>query len=958
MATYHLSVKAGKNVSSSGSRGASHYAYINRDGKYKRADIEKIESGNLPTWAKDAKHFWKSADKNERMNGRVYTELEISLPRELTQEQREELVSQFVEKTLGKNFTYSYAIHNPLARDGEQNPHVHLMFSERKLDGIDRDEAQHFKRYNSKNPELGGAGKDRYFNARNYVSEVRVSWANTANDYMESIGLDSRIDHRSYQKIGTEIQSQNFRADYISHDKYLISENINEIRRQNGETIIEKPSEVLKVLTSTQSFFTIRELDRFLEAHTDGQEQYLKAREAVLTCPEMAVLYGKDSVVLSSNELVGIEQSISALIFNANQDSRVQKPRTLVDKLPLNAVRVAETRTFNSEQEKAFYTLTSTDRISLLNGSAGTGKSYVLSAVSEAYKESDYQVHGIALQAITAKAIATDCDIPSSTIASFLAKYESGNLEVNNKTVLILDEAGMVGSRDMQKLLMIVENHHAQIKLVGDSYQLNAVMAGSAFNHIQQNLDHKNTASLENIQRQRSNEMKEASQHLSKHNVDQALEIYKALDRVNEYESHEFALVKTIQSWSLDQGESKLMLAHSNRDVNELNAMARSILIKDGKLSAESHKVSTYKGEIDLALGDKIVFKKNDKHLNVSNGETAKVIGFELDKQQNIKSMMVESDQGGKVSKIDLDSYQHFKHGYANTIHSSQGMTVENAYILASENMNANLTYVALTRHKGNVELNYSATAFNQDEKMWVRNSEGKYQEKELTPFDNLKRTLGRTEVKSFTTDYSVVQAKDELIKNYLRDHRSSLDDQRELYNLNSTFKAITTPDKHFSEKEIIEEVRNSLRSKALLGDEIVRFNGQMNIAKGEQLQLDQELTLKTGFFKKEHFGKDTPLQVIDAYKVKDQAVMKVRIKAEEYEVPFEKLNIRYSDKYLTEYKKDTSARFDSRHKVEMVSKFNQQLQQQKQSQPSQNLNAPNSKMTQSAPTMRHAPRM
>ncbi|MFX5046195.1 AAA family ATPase, partial [Acinetobacter baumannii] len=81
-------------------------------------------------------------------------------------------------------------------------------------------------------------------------------------------------------------------------------------------------------------------------------------------------------------------------------------PRTLIDKLPLNAVRVAETRTFNPEQEKAFYTLTSTDRISLLNGSAGTGKSYVLSAVSEAYKDSDYQVYGIALQAITAKAIA------------------------------------------------------------------------------------------------------------------------------------------------------------------------------------------------------------------------------------------------------------------------------------------------------------------------------------------------------------------------------------------------------------------------------------------------------------------------------------------------------------------------------------------------------------------------
>lgn len=175
MANYHLSVKTGKNVGSSGSRGASHYAYINREGKYKRDDLEQIESGNLPSWAVDAQHFWKVADKYERANGRVYTELEISLPRELNQEQRQELVQQFVEKTLGKNFTYSYAIHAPLASDGEQNPHVHLMFCERKLDGIDRTEQQFFRRYNPKNPELGGAGKDRYFSARIFVSDGFVA---------------------------------------------------------------------------------------------------------------------------------------------------------------------------------------------------------------------------------------------------------------------------------------------------------------------------------------------------------------------------------------------------------------------------------------------------------------------------------------------------------------------------------------------------------------------------------------------------------------------------------------------------------------------------------------------------------------------------------------------------------------------------------------------------------------
>lgn len=175
-----------------------------------------------------------------------------------------------------------------------------------------------------------------------------------------------------------------------------------------------------------------------------------------------------------------------------------------------------------------------------MNGSAGTGKSYVLSAVSEAYKESDYQVYGIALQAITAKSIANDCDIPSSTIVSFLSKYDSGNLEINNKTVLILDEAGMVGSRDMQRLLMLVEKHDAQIKLVGDSYQLSAVSAGHVFANIQENLDKKNIASLEDIQRQKhakeSDKMIQASKYLSKHEVGKAIDIYKSINMVNEYE--------------------------------------------------------------------------------------------------------------------------------------------------------------------------------------------------------------------------------------------------------------------------------------------------------------------------------------------------------------------------------------------------------------------------------------
>nr|WP_171264641.1 AAA family ATPase [Acinetobacter pittii] len=969
MAIYHLSVKTGRQYGSTGTRGANHYAYINRDGKYKRDDLENIKSGNLPSWATDAKHFWKSADKNERINGRVYTELEISLPRELNKEQREELVEKFVEKTLGENFTYSYAIQCPLASDGQQNPHVHLMFSERKLDGIERDEVKHFKRYNPVNPEKGGAGKDRYFSSKMFVVDTRLEWANHVNDFCENLGIDARIDHRSFKEQGIELSSQNFRADYVSSHKYHINENIKQVRHQNGEIIIERPSEAIKALTSNQSVFSVRELERFLMAHTDGEEQYLKAYESVITCPDMATLYGKDKVVFSSKELVGIEESISTFIYNANEESRIQKPFNLVEKLPLNAVRVAETRTFNSEQEKAFYTLTSTDRITLLNGSAGTGKSYVLSAVSEAYKESDYQVYGIALQAITAKAIANDCDIPSSTIASFLSKYDSGNLEINNKTVLILDEAGMVGSRDMQRLLMLVEKHDAQIKLVGDSYQLSAVSAGHVFANIQENLDKKNIASLEDIQRQKhakeSDKMIQASKYLSKHEVGKAIDIYKSINMVNEYESHDLALAKTVKSWSEDSSESKLMLAHSNSDVNELNRMARALLIKQGKLNPESVSVKNYQGDLDISIGEKIVFKQNNSQMKVSNGELAKVIGFEKDKFNNPKAMMVQMESDSRIVRVDLKEYDQFKHGYANTIHSSQGMTVDSAYIVASENMNANLTYVALTRHKQNIQINYSALTFATNEKETVKTPDGKVSydhnykpvEREVTAFENFKKVLGRSETKEFSTDFTLVESKDNLMKSYLNDHRLHLENKRELFGINSKLYSLTSENKTFTKEEIVSEVRASLKSKALLGDEIVKFNGNMNIAKGELVKLTNDLEIKTGLFKKVTFEKGTELKVIDAYKVKDKPVMKARIKNEEYEIPFNKLNLEYSDKYFNEFKDQSKARFDSRHKTEVYTEFREQLLKQKANAPKDNLNAPNQRIKNPNTPNRNTPK-
>ena len=162
MATAHLSVKVGK-----AGKGTPHAEYISRTGKYAKKleqgeKLEATESGNMPAWAgENPLTFWQAADQYERANGTVYREHEIALPRELTAEQRAELVREWVHHELGDRHAYTWAIHNKTALDGKPQPHVHLMYSERMNDGIERDPEQYFRRYNPKYPERGGAKKHR-----------------------------------------------------------------------------------------------------------------------------------------------------------------------------------------------------------------------------------------------------------------------------------------------------------------------------------------------------------------------------------------------------------------------------------------------------------------------------------------------------------------------------------------------------------------------------------------------------------------------------------------------------------------------------------------------------------------------------------------------------------------------------------------------------------------------------
>ena len=200
MASYHIQINTGGK-----GEAAEHGMYINREGRFteeKYGEVAARGQANMPEWAReDTSAFWKASDEYERANGNTYREYELALPRELSRAEQVALVERFAEQELGSTRAYQWAIHTPMASDGREQPHVHLMFCDRQLDGIERGPDQFFKRYNAKAPERGGCRKATYGADKGEAAQVyegiRERWAKVQNLALERAGVEARVDHRS-----------------------------------------------------------------------------------------------------------------------------------------------------------------------------------------------------------------------------------------------------------------------------------------------------------------------------------------------------------------------------------------------------------------------------------------------------------------------------------------------------------------------------------------------------------------------------------------------------------------------------------------------------------------------------------------------------------------------------------------------------------------------------------------
>ena len=204
MAVFHLKASFGSRAG--GQSALAKSDYIEREGRYEKdgEELEHKEHGNMPEWAEDDPgKYWEAADEYERANGRLYSEVQFALPKELNAAERREVAGRFAARLTGpERLPYTLAVHRG-GPDGE-NPHAHLIFSERGHDGIERSGEQWFKRYNAQVPEKGGARKSRAAKAGDWLDKTREAWEQTANRALERAGHGEQIDRRSLAALRDE----------------------------------------------------------------------------------------------------------------------------------------------------------------------------------------------------------------------------------------------------------------------------------------------------------------------------------------------------------------------------------------------------------------------------------------------------------------------------------------------------------------------------------------------------------------------------------------------------------------------------------------------------------------------------------------------------------------------------------------------------------------------------------
>ena len=474
-----------------------------------------------------------------------------------------------------------------------------------------------------------------------------------------------------------------------------------------AQQVRKHPERILQIITDKEETFSRSDIVRGLANYITDPLRLSSAVDAVLKSSDLIKIEGGAKSLFTTKELRQLKSSMLAKagamasqkcigVSSRNIRTAIRRQNAELSKLHGASLSV--------EQTKAIKHILGQRQMSNVVGLAGSGKSTMLSAANDAWTLQGYRVRGAALSGKAADSLQEASGIESRTLASLELSWKNGFGLLEPNDVLVIDEAGMIGTRQLKRFVDEAKRCGAKLVLVGDPEQLQPINAGTPFREI---IDKVDNVELTEIRRQTEDWQKQASLDFAQDRVDLALKAYADHGAVETSANASDAISKLVQDYMIDleiRGAecSRLALAYRRKDVHVINQGIRMARKSGGELTNEK-LFNTRHGPRAFAAGDRILFTMNDHELGVRNGLQG----------------VVESVSDGRIS-VCFDNnnnemsrcltfsprrYNAIDHGYATTIHKSQGTTVDHAFVLGSRQMDRHLTYVAMSRHRKSVKL-------------------------------------------------------------------------------------------------------------------------------------------------------------------------------------------------------------------------------------------------------------
>ena len=674
----------------------------------------------------DREFLWNAVEFSEnRKDSQVAIDYVLALPRELSLENQKALARDFAQyHFVDKGLVVDIAIHDK----GDGNPHAHLYTTTRRLlgDQFDRLKARDLM------PKIKNG-----FLVPEEEHLWNVKYREFQERYFKAQGLSLSVDPnhlismRHEGRVGSDDEPHYLRDDNALRQARCV------------EIALHDPDALLNMLASKQAVFNEQELAKTIHRYTDSAQDFQRAMARVLAhedCVSLGIgADGRETYTTRQNYLREAIMADQATGLFARNDH-------VVSARHIN--KAVRSRRLSFEQEAALRHLAKTGDVTALVGRAGTGKSYLMGAAREIWEAQGFRVSGVAVSGIAAKSLADEAGMPTLTVHGLKQKHLRGKSPaLTSNDVLVVDEAGMVSTQDMAELVEMTHQAGAKLVLVGDPDQLQPVSPGAPFRALASRVGF---VSMDGIRRQADAADRRASVALSQGNVNEALNHYATKDAVHFIEdqkvkssvvsesaevgglSSDTSLIDdrsasyqhVVDDWlashgdqvglvagkerfvksALDKAGSQLMLAHRNVDVQALNQLARERLIAAHKLSADGVVISARRNKeavsLTLTQGDRIVFLRNHAEMGVKNGQFGSVISIKG------HQLTVQLDGQKQPFSFSANDYADFDYGYAATVHKTQGVTLDKAFVYAGgKGWNRHLAYVALTRHRDEVAL-------------------------------------------------------------------------------------------------------------------------------------------------------------------------------------------------------------------------------------------------------------